>query len=597
MFALKKNYDLFSKFSWALLLVMFTMFSCEKTEIVDPEIVIKSESTITFHPSDSETEKIVKFTSTKAWQLAPVDATWLDVSPKQGEAGEATLVIKLTETTTTEARSAEIKIISEEISKTIQVNQAIIELTNLELVTPPSSMTVGDKLKLEYTLTPENATIKNVTWTSSDDKVISVDQEGNIEALFAGTSEITLTVNDKTTTCQVEVIEQENVFTFRKLSNIENSGVTIEDGAYVVSSNFEIVEGTILRLFDNETVKLKDGIEIKISGTLDFTPKTKATITRYDEDNTSQPKSIYITGDNAGAEIKNVTFVDVPIRLYALQPVKIDSCEFKNVTSRRAAIDMGKSLDVKVTNCKFIENGYPAIAGASNSSTPLVFKNNYLYKNSASASNRPQINVTVGGIGIVEIIDNEVVGPAEITMNGGIAVSNLLGISGVNKVIIKGNKIKDCRYGITTNGVMDVDIIGNEILDNKYESNPMNGGSGISIYNTNGGQKVKISENIIKRNLWGITIIGSSTTTKGPIVNIGNLTEGADYNVGKNILAENGHDGVLYELYNNSPLDLSAVNNNWGSFEQSETEIEKVITHKNDNELLGKVTFMPPYKP
>ena len=597
MFALKKNYDLFSKFSWALLLVMFTMFSCEKTEIVDPEIVIKSESTITFHPSDSETEKIVKFTSTKAWQLAPVDATWLDVSPKQGVAGEATLVIKLTETTTTEARSAEIKIISEEISKTIQVNQAIIELTNLELVTPPSSMTVGDKLKLEYTLTPENATIKNVTWTSSDDKVISVDQEGNIEALFAGTSEITLTVNDKTTTCQVEVIEQENVFTFRKLSNIENSGVTIEDGAYVVSSNFEIVEGTILRLFDNETVKLKDGIEIKISGTLDFTPKTKATITRYDEDNTSQPKSIYITGDNAGAEIKNVTFVDVPIRLYALQPVKIDSCEFKNVTSRRAAIDMGKSLDVKVTNCKFIENGYPAIAGASNSSTPLVFKNNYLYKNSASASNRPQINVTVGGIGIVEIIDNEVVGPAEITMNGGIAVSNLLGISGVNKVIIKGNKIKDCRYGITTNGVMDVDIIGNEILDNKYESNPMNGGSGISIYNTNGGQKVKISENIIKRNLWGITIIGSSTTTKGPIVNIGNLTEGADYNVGKNILAENGHDGVLYELYNNSPLDLSAVNNNWGSFEQSETEIEKVITHKNDNELLGKVTFMPPYKP
>ena len=35
MFALKKNYDLFSKFSWALLLVMFTMFSCEKTEITD----------------------------------------------------------------------------------------------------------------------------------------------------------------------------------------------------------------------------------------------------------------------------------------------------------------------------------------------------------------------------------------------------------------------------------------------------------------------------------------------------------------------------------------------------------------------------------
>ena len=574
---------------------MFTMFSCDKAEIVDPEIVIKSESTITFHPSDSETEKTVTFTSTKPWQLAPVDATWLDVSPKQGEAGETTLIIKLTETTTTEARSAEIKIISEEISEIIQVNQAIIELTNVEMVLPPSEMTVGDKTKIDYKLTPENATIKNITWTSSDDKVITVDQEGNIEALFVGTADITLTVNDKTATCKIVVSEPGNVFSFRKLSQIENSGVTIEDGAYVVSANFEILEGTILRLYDNETVKIKDGIEIKVSGLLDFTPKTKATVTRYDD--ASQPKSIYLTGDNAGADIKNVTFIDVPIRLFALQPVKIDSCEFKYITTSKAAIDMGKSTDVKVTNCRFIENGYPAIAGASNSSIPLVFKNNYLYKNSANASNRPQINVGVGGVGVVEIIDNEIVGPGEITKNGGIAVSNLYGLSGINKIIIKGNKVKDCRYGITTNGVMDVDIIGNEIFDNKYESNPLNGGSGISIYNSNGGQKVMISENIIKRNLWGITIIGNVTTKKGPVVNLGNLTEGADYNVGKNILADNGHDGVLYELFNNAPNDVSAVNNNWGSFEQNETEIEKVITHKNDDALLGKVTFIPPYKP
>lgn len=154
MFRLKKNYNLFTKFSWVIFLVMFTMFSCDKAEIVDPEIVIKSESTITFHPSDSETEKTVTFTSTKPWQLAPVDATWLDVSPKQGEAGETTLIIKLTETTTTEARSAEIKIISEEISEIIQVNQAIIELTNVEMVLPPSEMTVGDKTKIDYKLTP-----------------------------------------------------------------------------------------------------------------------------------------------------------------------------------------------------------------------------------------------------------------------------------------------------------------------------------------------------------------------------------------------------------------------------------------------------------
>lgn len=75
---------------------------------------------------------------------------------------------------------------------------------------------------------------------------------------------------------------------------------------------------------------------------------------------------------------------------------------------------------------------------------------------------------------------------------------------------------------------------------------------------------------------------------------MGNLTEGNDYNVGKNIFDKNGNGGVLYELYNNSPIDVSAVNNSWGDFEQTEQNIEDVIYHKKDDETLGKVTFMPP---
>ena len=179
-------------------------------------------------------------------------------------------------------------------------------------------------------------------------------------------------------------------------------------------------------------------------------------------------------------------------------------------------------------------------------------------------------------------------------MNGGIAVANMMGISGTNKVLIEGNDVRGCRYGITTNGTMDVRIIDNILVDNKYESNAMNGGSGVSIYNSNGGQKVYMSGNHIEGHLWGITNIGNVSDGTGPELNLGNLTEGDDYNPGGNVFINNGNGGVLYDLYNNSPLTVYAQGNTWNVEVQDEESIEKVIFHKKDNASLGEVIFMPP---
>ncbi|MFR3853538.1 MAG: hypothetical protein ACLTXP_15805 [Odoribacter splanchnicus] len=140
--------------------------------------------------------------------------------------------------------------------------------------------------------------------------------------------------------------------------------------------------------------------------------------------------------------------------------------------------------------------------------------------------------MTVAGDDKVEIIGNTVIGPGEITTNGGIAVNNMLSIAGSNKVLIEGNKVSDCRYGITTNGVMDIRIINNILENNKWDSNPMNGGSGVSIYNTGGGQKIYMSGNTITGHLWGITNIGNDQRWRHrTFANLGNLTQGNDYNL------------------------------------------------------------------
>jgi len=164
-----------------------------------------------------------------------------------------------------------------------------------------------------------------------------------------------------------------------------------------------------------------------------------------------------------------------------------------------------------------------------------------------------------------------------------------MGLSGTNKTTIENNDIRGHRYGITTLGAQTVTIKNNTIVDNQYETNAVNGGSGISIYDSNGLQTVTITGNYIEKNLWGITIIG------GKSINIGKTEDpnADDYNPGKNVFKDNGNNGVLYDLYNNSANTVYAQGNHWNVDEQTAEKIETVIFHKNDDSTLGEVIYMP----
>lgn len=573
-----------------------------KVDSFDPKITITSDPILRFVRGE-ELEKTLSFESVLDWNIADFDASWLEIAPMKGNAGKTQLTVKVLDADPTQQNILNVAIVSGTAKAEFTVIQESVDVSkSVEITNAPEMIFTGEEITLQFEL-PEGIAPKEIVWSSSKENVISVNQDGLIKAITAGTSKITVNVNGYSGNCDIEVFEFKgatfsngSTYNFKRLSNIEGSGVSIENGEYVVGANFEIAEKDFIVIEDNDVIKIKDGIEILIKGTANFTPGKSSTITRYDDN--AIPKSVYFTGANSGGNIMNIVFIDVPIRSFGGKQLTIDNCEFKYIRSKKSAIEMGGTNElVTVANCNFIENSYSAISGAANSVIPLIFKDNYLYKNSANAINRPQINVSVGGDGAVEISGNEVIGPGEITMNGGISVANTLGTPGTNKVLIKNNKVKDCRYGITTNGKMDVQIIGNELIDNKYELNPMNGGSGISIYDNKGNQKVFMSENIITGHLWGITIIGSVANGTGPQVNLGCNIEGQDYNLGKNVFSNNGNNGILYDLYNYSPLNMYAMNNTWGSVDQTEANIEKVIFHKVDDINLGVVTFMPPFAP
>ena len=82
-----------------------------------------------------------------------------------------------------------------------------VAVTGVTISDATATITTGSTKTLTATVAPENATNKSVRWTSSDDAIASVDDEGVVTAIAAGSATITVTTVDGnfTATCAVTV--------------------------------------------------------------------------------------------------------------------------------------------------------------------------------------------------------------------------------------------------------------------------------------------------------------------------------------------------------------------------------------------------------
>ena len=89
----------------------------------------------------------------------------------------------------------------------VYVSNSAIHVESIALYPNVLELGVGWKTRVGYTVLPDDATDQRVTLTSDDPSVITVDENGNVEALSAGTTVITATAYDSgiTATCDVVV--------------------------------------------------------------------------------------------------------------------------------------------------------------------------------------------------------------------------------------------------------------------------------------------------------------------------------------------------------------------------------------------------------
>lgn len=96
---------------------------------------------------------------------------------------------------------------------------ATIAVTEIQINENPETLEVGASKMLTVTITPNNATNKEITWKTSDESVTTISTTGEVMAKKAGTVDITAsTANGKTSTIRIQiqepqkedVVEQEN---------------------------------------------------------------------------------------------------------------------------------------------------------------------------------------------------------------------------------------------------------------------------------------------------------------------------------------------------------------------------------------------------
>lgn len=94
----------------------------------------------------------------------------------------------------------------------LQLKSSTVLVTGISLNSTSATMTVGDTKSLTATITPTNATNKDITWSSSNTSVATVSTSGVVTAINAGTATITATATDgsgKNASCSLMVKEKE----------------------------------------------------------------------------------------------------------------------------------------------------------------------------------------------------------------------------------------------------------------------------------------------------------------------------------------------------------------------------------------------------
>ena len=214
----------------AILCILVVIVACDKDEPenskTDPTTSIVAVNSISLDKSNIELT--VGHSSTLSATIAPDNATnksisWTSSNTSVANVNSSGLVSAVAE------GSAIITVTAEDGNKTstcsVTVKSAVVPVIGVSLDKTTAELTAGQTLQLAATVTPDNATNKDVIWSSSNTSVATVNKVGIVNAVASGSVIITVRTVDgeKTATCSITINAADVSVTGVSLNKIETA--------------------------------------------------------------------------------------------------------------------------------------------------------------------------------------------------------------------------------------------------------------------------------------------------------------------------------------------------------------------------------------
>lgn len=184
-----------------LLLLLGITLSCKKEEKTPDVIPVTSISLSKTLLSLTEGESQILTAVVRPSNATYKAVVWASSVASVASVDDSGNVIAISEGNTVISARAGGKI----ASCSVTVSKKAVPVTGVTLSKTSLSLNIGKTEILVATVSPDNATNKTVTWTSSNPSVASVDSGGKVTARAEGSATITAKVGDKTATCAVTI--------------------------------------------------------------------------------------------------------------------------------------------------------------------------------------------------------------------------------------------------------------------------------------------------------------------------------------------------------------------------------------------------------
>lgn len=155
--------------------------------------------------------------------VSPDDATDKTVTWSTSDASVATVANGVVTALAPGTATITAKAGDKEATCVVTVEKKVIAVSGIALDQTAATLTEGETLTLKATVSPDDATDKTVTWSTSDASVATV-ADGVVTAVAAGTATITAKAGEHSATCVVTVTRKEEPFTgITAISELSNT--------------------------------------------------------------------------------------------------------------------------------------------------------------------------------------------------------------------------------------------------------------------------------------------------------------------------------------------------------------------------------------